>query len=74
MCLTKDQKAECGNGKEIRSSLTQNILNEAQQSFRCKSKENCAVYRSKECLRCEHYCISYIDLYQIVCALEDLKR
>ncbi len=74
MCLTKDQKVECGNGKEIRSNFPENILNEARQSFRCRLEEDCPSYGSKKCLSCEHYCISYVDLYQISCALEDLKR
>lgn len=74
MRLTKDQKVECGSGEEIRSNFPANILDEVQQSFRCRSEEDCAAYRNKECLRCEHYCVSYMDLYQIVCTLEGLKN
>ena len=52
----------------------EDIFKEIKHDFRCRLKEDCPAYDSKECLVCEHYCISYIDLYQIISKLEDSKR
>lgn len=51
------------------------ILDEMQKNFHCRSNEECgASHGSKECLKCEQYCISYIDLYNIICELEEVKK